>query len=137
MIVVDANLMVVSAVKDDRREMVFQQFERWVTQGIELHAPYLAVYEVTNSLTRLAVAGTITINDAADCWNDISLLPVIYHPITNGRRVIEISIQLKRQSAYDAAYLSLAESLGAELWTLDGPLYRNASGLGLPVRLLT
>lgn len=137
MIVVDANLMVVSAVKDDRRQLVFQQFENWATQGVELHAPHLAVYEVTNSLTRLVVAGTITINDAADSWDDISLLPITYHPVTNGRRVIEISVQLKRQSAYDAAYLSLAESLSAELWTLDGPLYRNASGLGFPVKLLS
>lgn len=137
MIVVDANLMVVSAVKDNRWQLVFQQFEQWAKQGIELHTPNLAAYEVTNSLTRLVVAGTITINDAADSWDDISLLPIIYHPVTDGRRVIEISVQLKRQSAYDAAYLSLAESLGAELWTLDGPLYRNASGLGFPVTLLS
>lgn len=39
MIVVDANLMVVSAVKDDRRQLVFQQFEQWAKQGIELHTP--------------------------------------------------------------------------------------------------
>jgi predicted nucleic acid-binding protein len=37
--------------------------------------------------------------------------------------------------AWDAAYLDLAERLAAELWTLDGPLYRNAVGLGLPVHL--
>ena len=92
---------------------------------------------MTNSLTRLVVAGKITINDAADSWNDILLLPITYHPVSNGRRVIEISVQLKRQSAYDAAYLSLTESLGAELWTLDGPLYRNASGLGFSVKLLS
>ena len=34
--------------------------------------------------------------------------------------------------------LSAEESdrLEAELWTLDGPLYRNAAGLGFAVRLL-
>ena len=42
----------------------------------------------------------------------------------------------RRNSAYDTAYLALAETLGAELWTLDGLLYRNAAGLGFAVRLL-
>jgi predicted nucleic acid-binding protein len=48
----------------------------------------------------------------------------------NVKRVVEIALALKRQNAYDAAYIALAEDLGAELWTLDGPLYRNAHGLG-------
>ena len=40
------------------------------------------------------------------------------------------------RAAYHAAYVILAQSLGAELWTLDGPLARNARGLGMPVRLV-
>jgi len=35
------------------------------------------------------------------------------------------------------ANLALAEFLGAELWTLDSPLYRNASGYGFPVQLVS
>ena len=35
-----------------------------------------------------------------------------------------------RHSAYDAAYLTLAQELHATCWTLDGRLVRNASGLG-------
>jgi predicted nucleic acid-binding protein len=45
-------------------------------------------------------------------------------------RAIEIAVDLERHSAYDAAYLALAERLGAEVWTLDGPLFRNASRRG-------
>jgi predicted nucleic acid-binding protein len=30
----------------------------------------------------------------------------------------------------------LAERLGIDLWTLDGPLARNAQGRGLPVKLI-
>ena len=52
-------------------------------------------------------------------------------------RVVEIANALKRQNAYDAAYLELAETVSAELWTLDGPLYRNALSLGFAVKLIT
>jgi len=41
-----------------------------------------------------------------------------------------------RKSACDAAYIVLAEELDAELWTLDGPLARNAGPRGLPVKLI-
>ena len=63
-------------------------------------------------------------------------LPISYHSSVDGVRVIEIALQLKRQNAYDAAYLALAESLDAELWTLDTPLYRNAVGQNFRVKLL-
>ena len=64
-------------------------------------------------------------------------MPIIYHPLTGEEaRIVEIALSLSRRSAYDAAYLALAESLNAELWTLDGPLYRNAIGCGFKVRLL-
>jgi predicted nucleic acid-binding protein len=44
--------------------------------------------------------------------------------------------RLKRRAAYDAAYVVLAEEPGGDLWTLDGPLARNASARGLRVRLI-
>ncbi len=47
-----------------------------------------------------------------------------------------MAARLQRRSAYDAAYLVLAEQLRGELWTLDGPLARNAGALGLPVKLI-
>ena len=64
-------------------------------------------------------------------------VPVIYHELLeDGDQVVAIALRLGRRSAYDAAYLLLAQQLGAELWTFDGPLYRNAAGIGFPVRLV-
>ncbi len=40
--------------------------------------------------------------------------------------MVEIAVELGRHSAYDAAYLALGERLGVDVWTLDGPLLRNA-----------
>jgi len=47
-----------------------------------------------------------------------------------------LGLGLGRQSAYDAAYLALAQELQAQLWTFDGALAKNAGGLGFPVQLI-
>jgi predicted nucleic acid-binding protein len=104
---------------------------------LNLHAPTLAQYEIANALTRLVVAGAFQFAKVEAAWNDISVLPVTYHALENAKRPVEIALSLGRQTAYDAVYIELAERLKAELWTLDGPLYRNAVGLSFPVKLLT
>lgn len=40
------------------------------------------------------------------------------------------------EALHDAAYIALAEELDTDVWTLDGPLARNAADAGLPVRLI-
>jgi predicted nucleic acid-binding protein len=64
-------------------------------------------------------------------------LPITLHTLQDGPATIELAGRLARHSGYDAAYVALAQSLGADLWTLDGPLARNAGGLGLPVKLIS
>jgi predicted nucleic acid-binding protein len=64
-------------------------------------------------------------------------LPITYHALQeDGDEVVAIAMQLGRKNAYDAAYLALVRRLEAELWTFNGPLARNASGLGFPVYLV-
>lgn len=58
------------------------------------------------------------------------------HELDDGPAVVAMSQRLERRSAYDAAYIVLADRLGGELWTLDGPLARNAGPRGLPVQLI-
>jgi predicted nucleic acid-binding protein len=50
--------------------------------------------------------------------------------------VIVIAQQLRRQNSYDASYIALAEELETDVWTVDGPLARNAAQTGLPVKLI-
>jgi predicted nucleic acid-binding protein len=106
-VVVDANLLVALVSGDPRGGRVLQQFHDWLGQGVDLHAPDLVRYELANALTRLVVGNAFPAGRVAQAWADIY-----------------------------AAYLGLAEELGAELYTLDGPLYRNATGQGFRVQLL-
>lgn len=48
-----------------------------------------------------------------------------------------ITTQLRRRHATDPTYIRLAQQLGTAVWTLDGPLARNAADVGLPVKLIT
>ncbi len=137
MIVADANLLVVLVSGDPRGNRVLQQFTDWLDNDVEIHAPVLAQYEIANALTRLIAGGAFSEDKVEEAWNNISVLPIQYHDLTDARRVVELALSLNRKSAYDAAYIALAETLGAELWTLDSPLYLNATGLGLPVNLIS
>jgi predicted nucleic acid-binding protein len=135
-VVIDSNLLIVLVTGDPRGDTVAAQLTTWIEQSIPLHAPDLVPYEVANALTRAIVAQAFDQNALSDAWELITSLPIHYHACSQGTRMVEIALSLNRQSAYDAAYLALAESLDAELWTLDGPLYRNAVNKGFRVQLL-
>lgn len=135
-VVLDANLLVVLALDDERAPLVEAKMREWAGAGETLHAPALMPYEAANALVRAAVVGGLSPDVVAEIWAMIAAVPVILHPLAEGVAVIAIAQRLGRHSAYDAAYVALAQSLNAQLWTLDGPLARNARGIGLPVRLL-
>ena len=135
-IIVDANLMVALVTQHLHREAVYRQFEHWADQGATLHAPDLAYSEVTNALTRMISAGLFSREQSQAVCEELAGLLIRYHSLGFDSSVIKVALQLGRKSAYDAVYLVLAERLGAELWTLDTPLYRNAAGHGYPVHLI-
>ena len=134
-VVLDASLLVAVVSGDPRADAVSARLAGWLASGETLHAPALTPFEVASGLTRLVAAGAMPEGRVEPAWQAIQELPVTYQPLRDGSLVVSLARRLERQSAYDAAYLALAQNLDGEYWTLDGRLARNATRLGLPVRL--
>lgn len=135
-VVLDSNVVVALVLDARRGPVVERRLREWEDAGETLHAPSLFRYEVANALTRNIAAGAINASDARSAWEQIVAIEVRLHDLTDGPAVAAVAQKLQRESAYDASYIALAQELDAELWTLDGPLARNASGADLPVRLI-
>jgi predicted nucleic acid-binding protein len=135
-VVLDSNVAVALALDAERAPAIEERLRAWEDAAEALHAPSLFRFEVANALTRNVVAGKIDSSDAKVAWQRIVAMEISLHGLTDGPTVIAVARKLKRESAYDASYIALAQELDAELWTLDGPLARNAAGTDLPVRLI-
>jgi predicted nucleic acid-binding protein len=110
-----------------------QQIEKRIYSRSEtLHAPHLLDIEVTQVLRRLARENTISDQRAENAIHDLLRIRVVRYPhIFLVPRIWEHRNNL---SPYDAAYIALAEQLGATLITRDARLAR-ASGHTAKVEL--
>ena|SRR5579871_1471253 len=97
-----------------------------------LHAPDLLDLEVTQVLRRLLLQGVVSLRRADEAVRDLLDLRITRYP----HLVLLPRIwQLRHNfSAYDAAYIVLAERLGAAIVTRDARL-ASASGHAAPVEL--
>ncbi len=99
--------------------------KRIYSRNESLHSPHLIDLEVTQVLRRLGLQGVISQHRADEAVRDLLDLRITRYP----HLVLLPRIwQLRHNfSAYDAAYIVLAEKLGAPLVTRDGRL-ASASG---------
>jgi predicted nucleic acid-binding protein len=85
-----------------------------------LHAPHLLDIEIAQVLRRYARSGVITSERGAEALGDLADLPLNRYPhFVLLPRIWELRHNL---TAYDAAYLALAEALDAPLLTRDRAL---------------
>lgn len=132
---IDANVLIAFALDEPHGKQVGDLLVGWEQDGTSVHAPVLAQYEIASVLTRNRVHVGLIREKAEEAQAIIEALPVAYHEPGDKNLIVDIAVDLQRHSAYDAAYLALAKELDGELWTLDGPLARNAAGR-YPVNLI-
>ena len=81
------------------------------------HAPHLLVIEVAQVVRRYWLAGEFDLRRGEQMLEDLADMPIELHPHTLLLpRIWEFRSNL---TAYDAAYVALAEALGATLLTRD------------------
>lgn len=94
---------------------------------VKLVVPTLAQYEVLNVLSRAARGlkrgQTLSIEEAHEILTAIKTLPLEERDVKGlERRILEIT-QEHQLSAYDAAYMAVAEHVGTDLLTGDERFY--------------
>lgn len=125
MIVIDASAVVAGLqARGPAREVMSTE---------DLGAPHLIDLELAQVFRRHVRAGTITAHDgwqALDRWRHLQVTRYPVFAVLD--RIWELRHNL---SAYDASYVSVAETLDCTLVTADGRLAR-ASGIRCPVTLV-
>ncbi|MGI8663183.1 MAG: type II toxin-antitoxin system VapC family toxin [Acidimicrobiales bacterium] len=129
MIVVDAGV-IVTALSDDGAD---GDAARLRLRGERLAAPHLIDIEVVSAWRRLTSSGDLDDRRAALARADLAALRM--NRVSHGQ-LLERCWELRANlTIYDAAYVALAEALGAVLVTADGRL-AGAPGTRCPIELL-
>lgn len=87
----------------------------------DLHAPTLLDYEVVSAVRGLALAGRLSSTRAQDLLSDFDDMTIERWPSAAALRTRALQLR-NNVSAYDAAYVALAESLDCPLVTRDARL---------------
>lgn len=114
MIVVDASALLEVLLRTPAAETVE---DRLFGHRQALHAPHLLDVEVAQVIRRYAANGEIDAERGRMALMDLVDLPVRRYP--HDLLLPRIWILRNNLSAYDAAYVALAEALGAPLLTRD------------------
>ena len=95
--------------------------EAYVYGSLQVIAPQLLPYEFTNAVLRAARRVRISFDEAVDIVTDFEKLAV---PTVAVSQLAALPLARRyNRSAYDAAYLALAEGEGLKLITADRKLY--------------
>jgi predicted nucleic acid-binding protein len=115
--VVDASALIELLLRTPRAVAITHRILR---DDVALHAPHLIDVEVAQVLRRYALAGEVDAARAAEALADFADIRLERHPMEP--MLQRIWALRHNMTAYDAAYVALAEALDAPLVTCDAHL---------------
>ncbi|HEX6708808.1 MAG TPA: type II toxin-antitoxin system VapC family toxin [Rubrobacter sp.] len=117
MIVLDASAVVAVLVSLGHGA---ERIRKRMETGESLHVPHVMDLEVLHALRRQTLLGTLSSERSAEAIEDLQSLVFVRYPhSTFLNRIWSLRNNL---TAYDAAYVALAEALDATLVTMDARL---------------
>ncbi|HZD55824.1 MAG TPA: type II toxin-antitoxin system VapC family toxin [Anaerolineales bacterium] len=119
--IIDANVILRAFFPDEAQEKAQAVIRDHVAERVKLKAPGLLPYELSNAVWQAERRDRISQDQADQIISSMEGLLVEIQPLEWGE-MLPMARRFER-SAYDAAYLTLAQKLGEQLLTGDKRLY--------------
>ncbi len=119
--IVDASVILSAFFPDEEQSQAQALIGDHVTGRVHLVAPSLLLYEVTNGVVQGTRRGRISNEQAEEILAALEGLAIALEPVS-WQQILPLALHFDR-SAYDAAYLALAQAAGQPLVTGDRRMY--------------
>lgn len=132
-VVPDSNLVVAQVIPLAYSQAATRRMQEWLDRDVDLVMPSLAAYEIVSTLRKASVVMKLSADQVRIALESILALRIREVPPTPAlhQKALVWAMRLNQTVAYDAAFLALAESEGAEFWTADRRLADAARDLGI------
>jgi len=130
-VVVDASLALKWVIREPDSDPARILLKQWNHDRVDLIAPDLFAYEITNILYRRVVTDKIDYEEMEILLKKLFSIGVIldfsrYEDIS--RRAAQFAHRFKLPAAYDAHYLAFSEREKSDYWTADQRLFNTVNG---------
>jgi len=132
-VVADASFCGAWILADEFSEEADRLLSQLIKGTVQLSVPALWHYEMMNLLRSALRRKRLAPDDVSEAINALEQVPITLEDLPGGparRRMFHLAVQFDL-SAYDAAYLELADRLKIRLVTCDAKLNAAAKQLGL------
>jgi predicted nucleic acid-binding protein len=128
LVCVDASFVIRLLLGGPGGDKAEELWEEWARSQVQAVAPGLIFYEITNALYRLGAGASLAFEEITEILElALSLgINTISEDFLH-RKALVFARQYRLKATYDAHYLALAQSLGADFWTADRRLVNSVA----------